>query len=494
MVWKMMIQAPFRLPFFMHLMSSGVHEHLERKIGYRFNELIWATEHSVLTLYSTDEEIWRMQKFLLENAPNKSFLLNIKNHINTSAAELLNHCDELHHSNFKKYSNYELAYELKKLSDRYKRHIAFYPFPKFVNDALTGYFEDKVSSQNEKYFSLLIKPRKHSVFAEEQKELLKIIIAIKNQKELCNSFSNKTFDEIKEVLARYYPEIDLMITEHTDNYCWFPIFDMHNPHTKEYYLSIIQESLKKDEDQDNSLNKMRAELMMLEKERQDAAAKLGLSEKDMKLADFMCEMSQLNEFRKSVKAQANYLTYSLLKEIAKRFGIGYIQLKYLVSEEIISMLKNPETFSYGTIEKRRKAWISRITENGMVFYEGDEAIDFIKNEIGQLRSETIKEIKGRIAQKGLAKGKVRLIFNRADISRLQQGEILVTSMTDPDMVMAMKKAAAIVTDEGGLTCHAAIVSRELGVPCIVGTENATHLLKDGEMVEVDADKGIVRKV
>lgn len=74
------------------------------------------------------------------------------------------------------------------------------------------------------------------------------------------------------------------------------------------------------------------------------------------------------------------------------------------------------------------------------------------------------------------------------------GEVLVTEMTNPDYVPIMKIAAAVVTDEGGATCHAAIASRELKIPCIVGTKVATEILEDGDMVEVDAQKGIIRVV
>ena len=75
---------------------------------------------------------------------------------------------------------------------------------------------------------------------------------------------------------------------------------------------------------------------------------------------------------------------------------------------------------------------------------------------------------------------------------MKDNEILVSPMTVPDYLPAMKKAKAIITDEGGITCHAAIVSRELGIPCIVGTKIATQVLKDGDRVEVDANKGIVK--
>ena len=100
-------------------------------------------------------------------------------------------------------------------------------------------------------------------------------------------------------------------------------------------------------------------------------------------------------------------------------------------------------------------------------------------------------IKGLPASPGIAAGKVHLIPSVDRVSEFQPGEILVTEMTAPDWVPAMKKAKAIVTDSGGMTCHAAIVSRELGIPCIVGSKNGTDVLASGMEVTVDAKRGIV---
>ena len=103
-----------------------------------------------------------------------------------------------------------------------------------------------------------------------------------------------------------------------------------------------------------------------------------------------------------------------------------------------------------------------------------------------------KEVRGQSAYKGRATGKVRVIKNKIQMKDMQKGEILVSPMTTPDFLPAMKKASAFVTDEGGIVCHAAIVAREMKKPCIVGTKIATKVFKDGDMVEVDAEKGIVR--
>ena len=109
----------------------------------------------------------------------------------------------------------------------------------------------------------------------------------------------------------------------------------------------------------------------------------------------------------------------------------------------------------------------------------------IKEEAGKIL------LKGETASAGVYSGPVKVIRNFAELKKIEKGDILVTTMTNPDMVPAMQKAGAIITNEGGMTCHAAIVSREMGTPCIVGTEHATEVLKEGEIITVHASRGIV---
>jgi pyruvate,water dikinase len=100
-------------------------------------------------------------------------------------------------------------------------------------------------------------------------------------------------------------------------------------------------------------------------------------------------------------------------------------------------------------------------------------------------------VQGQGASPGIATGKVVILMDAKDIGIVKEGDILVTRMTNPDMVPAMRKVKAIVTDEGGMTCHAAIVSRELGTPAVVGTRNGTGTLRQGQLVTVDGEKGVV---
>lgn len=100
-------------------------------------------------------------------------------------------------------------------------------------------------------------------------------------------------------------------------------------------------------------------------------------------------------------------------------------------------------------------------------------------------------VEGLPASPGIASGAVKIILSLDELSKIEKGDVLVTKMTSPDMVVTMQKSTAVVTDEGGMTAHAAIVSREMGLPCIVGTMKATSILKEGQLVTVDGTNGKV---
>ncbi len=163
-------------------------------------------------------------------------------------------------------------------------------------------------------------------------------------------------------------------------------------------------------------------------------------------------------------------------------------------EDVISIeeFMNGEFPKKEELEKRKKHYILHKS-----FLEIDKSLAQIAKEncfeiVEKYVEGMANEVKGMIAMRGKARGKVKIIFKIEEISKVEKGDILVAPMTTPDYIIAMDKAAAFVTDEGGITSHAAIIAREFGKPCIVGTENATRIFKDNDLVFVDADEGIVR--
>ena len=174
--------------------------------------------------------------------------------------------------------------------------------------------------------------------------------------------------------------------------------------------------------------------------------------------------------------------------------VGARQNAQVLSEEEITKLA-----TYGKIAENHYG-VPQDVEwgimNGVIYILQSRPITTIGNKkeakqmSGQQQSAKII-LQGQGASPGVASGKVVIIRDAKDTGSVKEGDILVTKMTSPDMVPAMQKVAAIITDEGGLTCHAAIVSRELGTPAIVGTKTATSVLKMGQLITVDGEKGLV---
>ncbi|MDO8579300.1 MAG: PEP-utilizing enzyme, partial [bacterium] len=204
----------------------------------------------------------------------------------------------------------------------------------------------------------------------------------------------------------------------------------------------------------------------------------------------MDEFFEIQDTRKKYVLISNYYQFNFLKEAERRSGIPFNLLRYSIYPEYRAILN--KTVSTDQLFKRSEVCMCVHEGLNYQILSGEPARTTLKFFQDKGVGESKKELKGLIASKGIARGKVKIILKIHDMINMEKGDILVSSMTRPEMTPAMKLAAAIVTDEGGVTSHAAIVSRELGIPCIIGTKQATHILKDGDLVEVDADSGIVR--
>jgi len=187
---------------------------------------------------------------------------------------------------------------------------------------------------------------------------------------------------------------------------------------------------------------------------------------------------------------------NLWNEIIKRVGLNSVEDFWMFThDELVAYLKDKKIVDPQDVQIRKEAMIM-IIENGKLIVEyGDKAKKIFEDtKVQEIDYGLIKEVKGQIAYPGKIRGSTNVILNKNQFTKFSKGEILVAPYTAPEYVPLMKKAIAIITDLGGITSHAAIVSRELGIPCIVGTRNATRVFKDGDIVEVDAEKGIVRKL
>ncbi|MBU1854783.1 MAG: hypothetical protein KKF89_03615 [Nanoarchaeota archaeon] len=200
------------------------------------------------------------------------------------------------------------------------------------------------------------------------------------------------------------------------------------------------------------------------------------------------------DWRDDIRRKHIYSWVFLFEKIAKKYCVEYNDIGYFTLDEIEDMLKK-DCFDYETLKLRKgKEFIMIPETNKPKVKVINQVPQKYRAIINRIKNSKINDVKGLIVQKGKAIGRVKIINTYHDIKRVEKGDILVSNTTHTNYLPAMKRSAAIITNEGGITCHAAIVARELNKPCIVGTKNATRVLKDGDLVEVDANQGIVRKI
>lgn len=182
-------------------------------------------------------------------------------------------------------------------------------------------------------------------------------------------------------------------------------------------------------------------------------------------------------------------------------GEGEINIKVTLTpeEQANQKINDDDIITLAKLGLKLEDWyqfpqdIEWAKENDKLYIVQTRPVTTIKEQAPEVRPEITAPVllSGAPASPGIASGPVRLVPNASEIDRVQDGDILITEMTTPDFVPAMKRAAAIVTDRGGRTAHAAIVSRELSIPCVVGTGNAMSSLKDGQIISVDGSSGKV---
>lgn len=289
------------------------------------------------------------------------------------------------------------------------------------------------------------------------------------------------------------PKDDQKLAAHAERYPWLLI----TTYAEKDALEYLQGRYLRDRKQSAALKRQLATF-----EREKALATQSRKEvlannKYLKvLSDLVLEQSHERLLVKCAWTGIDYAVRGLLEEVARRAGLGTADLMGAYRfQDIVRLLEQGVKLSLAERARRLDCFVLLSDDLRDLFITGQEA-ERLYAKINYHASK--KEISGVAACPGQARGIVRIIDvkNAArlneQVKAFRDGDIIVAGMTEPNLASLMMRAGAIVTDQGGVTSHAAIISREYGKPCIVGTKFATQLLHDGDMVEVDADKGIVR--
>ena len=288
-----------------------------------------------------------------------------------------------------------------------------------------------------------------------------------------------------------------LLTNITNKYTWQPLFSLTaKPLTKDYFRNAVQAYVDGKTDLHNEIRSIKHDQIHRKNDLQNTLKHIKAPKQLNAYVELLQGYMYLRTYRKNIIAHAHYLHLPLLIEIGDRMGIGK-DIMILSYEEIIQYLQTGEAVALTLINKRKEAWAILSIKGTVSIISGKHNVlktakKYHIEDIQKISAEKI--VHGQPACLGKAIGSVTIVKNINEFDKVHQGDILVTPMTTPDFVPLLQKVAAIVTDEGGVTCHAAIISREYHIPCIVGTSNATKTFTDGDMIEVDANNGTAKIV
>jgi phosphohistidine swiveling domain-containing protein len=257
----------------------------------------------------------------------------------------------------------------------------------------------------------------------------------------------------------------------------------------------IKELVKNKKKAKKELNDLLTYATVLRKKQLATFEKLGLNDQEK----YLFNVAQTFTYLKGLRMEILFGVYSqwekILSVASRRFKVPKKLLYYCSKSELVNWLKARKAVPLEVLQERSKycVWIA-LSEDRQIIFTGKKARDYVRQNVKREKQkiQQVFVIHGTVASAGYAKGKVKIVNEASKMAKVKNGDILVSVATTPSLLPAMKRAAAFVTDVGGLTSHAAIVAREMKKPCIIGAKIATKVLKDGDLVELDTRKGDIK--
>jgi phosphoenolpyruvate synthase/pyruvate phosphate dikinase len=351
------------------------------------------------------------------------------------------------------------------LGEIYKLNVVQieYGLTKALNDILADY--ESNPEDRALLLSELIAPGVMTIAQEEELAIDELRSKLR-LKQLSDPFANK----------QYKHQLETLVAQFAPKHCAYgelpPTIDEYR--NKILFLETQQSAIKSDADIRNLLAQQKS-----------ASEKLLARLDDPRLSLLCPLMAKIGDFRDKNKAKLGQTMphrHAVLNEIARRKKLSDAEVRYYLKSEFVLLL-------FDDIRVSKKEIILRQAQ-GIVFVRNEHM------EVGARKPESsgaqdVDRLRGICAAKGSATGKVVVVHGKEDNHKVQAGDVMVAIGTDFDVLDAMYRASAIITEEGGLLSHASVVSRELEKPCLIGVAKATELLKDGQSVRVDATAGFV---
>ena len=386
-------------------------------------------------------------------------------------------------------SNKEIREVVERLLKKY-REIAC---PWYCQFPLDEYFEDAIEKKLLEYLKS-VEPddpnfRKYVLIFTDPKDMTEVAEERWRLTQIAKEFfkNNEDLDNLSDNARK-------KIDQHLDKFAYINRgLATSKPYSFEDMIGRLKE-MKKQVDKGGSIDDLiyKASEEKIENDYKEALEKIKPKEDFQKLIDKARSHSYMRNRRVEAFFNASYGESFMYEEIAKRSNFNSDWIMEVSIPEVLDALEGKPLPSDEEMQRRFKNYAMVVRNAETTLITNPEEIKKLEKEY-YVDTDSVEELQGKMACLGkVIKGKAKVCLDKEVINKVKSGDILIAQFTTPDFVPAMERAAAIVADQGGLSSHAAIVSRELGVPCVIATKNATRVIKDNDLLEVDAQRGIVK--
>ena len=449
---------------------------IKKWLGYGLNQAVAEQEGDVQRIYFSRSEWSNIGKrYLFEIIARPEKLEKLLSANRKAADNLRKFCENLKKINVENLKPRQLSKIFKQYHYYHHELWTLGQVPNvlelensFFADYLKLLIEKKDIGKKEtlQAFQTLTMPRELSASQKEEREMLRLV--------------SRPYD--RQVIVRHWKKFYWL------NFGWTgPGSDL------EYFIQVFRGLKRQKQTFKQALIKIKRDKEIV-KEKKVWIKRLALSAREQKLFRLLEELLFMKVYRMDALFFSFAVIQPFLQKIAKDNFLSLKQVYHLPQSYLIQKLSQNK-LNIHEINDIAKYSVRYFDGKQINLLVGEKALEIAKQIKKSLPKEkNVSILKGECAFPGKVSGVVKIVNFAEEMKKFEEGDILVSYVTDPSLLPIMKKASAFVTNTGGLTCHAAIVARELQIPCVIGTKIATRVFKDGDRVEVDANKGTVKKL
>lgn len=473
-------------PFPNYLSMESIVNQMQNTFGVSFNVVanLYKENHMYVLFDKNDlNKINNKSLNIIKNNPY--YFKTAINEVKKEGENLIKFLKSIIFTKKKKYSNKELIFFFKKYAEIYKKMYSWY-FPVILVerpliDYLRSYLSKKLKKNElDANLKILISEPKALINLEEEIASLKLAIKI---------YENKKWKGLIESGhdLSLTPDLKKLIINHEKSFFWITR-DYEDPVlTYNDFLNKIKVQLK------NNPKKLYEEKI---KYIFDIKKKINKIEKDLNIDNYHKKLFQcvrdslfLKEFRKSYTSKSLYYFDFILDEISIRTNLSIREIRHINVEDIEKVFLDKQF--QNEIKKRVNLSLFYITKDKTSICINKKASE-IYNQFC-LPKKIDNKLNGISVSSGKAKGLAKVVMNPNELHKVNKGDIIISTQIVPSFASVLKKSVGLVCDGGsGITSHSAILSREAGIPCVTATSFATKIIKDGDLIEIDANNGIVK--